>query len=224
MAAAAEDGPVELPPGGAPGIPDASGGNPLQTVASVALTGAIAALLLRSLRRRSKRAKEIKYRASAVEKLTKSGATGGGGGVAPLPPFGPAPAVPGKPPSALATLLGSAAAAAFAVGLWRVAASIDGTFQGQSLPDNYTVRNITVAIRTLVSGACWLATFLCAANSLGLGLYGLQLAFGLASQGPPGDATSLPTSEGSAVGDPAKKAPSQPSGDEQGQPADKRRS
>jgi hypothetical protein len=42
--------------------------------------------------------------------------------------------------------------------------SLDNT----PLPDAYTARNISITVRTILLGISWLATFVFAANSLGL--------------------------------------------------------
>ena len=46
-----------------------------------------------------------------------------------------------------------------------------------------------VAPRTIVSGMCWLATFVFGANALGLTLYGLQIALGLDKPAEQGTST-----------------------------------
>ena len=58
---------------------------------------------------------------------------------------------------------------ACAYGLYLFATNVDGYFEGQQLPDQYTARNITVTIRTIVRGLSYLITFIFAANAVGLG-------------------------------------------------------
>lgn len=53
--------------------------------------------------------------------------------------------------------------------LYLFSSNVDGYFEGQQLPDQYTARNITVTIRTIVRGLSYLITFLFAANAVGLG-------------------------------------------------------
>ncbi len=52
--------------------------------------------------------------------------------------------------------------------MYKVSTSVDGYFGAQALPDQYTIRNITVALRTTVQGLSYLATFIFAANTIGL--------------------------------------------------------
>ncbi|KAK9908155.1 hypothetical protein WJX75_003460 [Coccomyxa subellipsoidea] len=64
---------------------------------------------------------------------------------------------------------------ACAYGLYLFATNVDGYFEGQQLPDQYTARNITVTIRTIVRGLSYLITFIFAANAVGLGALTVDL-------------------------------------------------
>ncbi len=55
-----------------------------------------------------------------------------------------------------------------AYGLWLLSTGVDGYFDRQALPGQYTVRNITVTIRTITRGLAYLATFMFGANAVGL--------------------------------------------------------
>lgn len=45
---------------------------------------------------------------------------------------------------------------------------MDGYFDGQEIPSQYTAHNITVTLRTVIRGLAYLLTFLFGANALGL--------------------------------------------------------
>jgi hypothetical protein len=45
---------------------------------------------------------------------------------------------------------------------------IDDSFSGKALPEDYAIAQITITIRTIVSGLAYLATFVFGANALGL--------------------------------------------------------
>ena len=59
-------------------------------------------------------------------------------------------------------------AGGFAYLLFLFSQGIDGYFEGQAMPDQYTAHNITVTIRTIVRGLSYLCTFIFAANAVGL--------------------------------------------------------
>ncbi len=59
-------------------------------------------------------------------------------------------------------------AGGFAYLLFLFTSTVDGYFDGQQLPDQYTARNITITIRTIVRGLAYLCTFIFAANAVGL--------------------------------------------------------
>lgn len=70
--------------------------------------------------------------------------------------------------------IGAAGAWAISYGLYSFALTIDSTFQEQALSDTYSVRQITVTIRTIVSGLVYLAAFIYGANAVGLTGLALQ--------------------------------------------------
>ena len=59
-------------------------------------------------------------------------------------------------------------AGVFAYLLYLFSSNVDGYFERQPLPDQYTARNITVAISTIVRGLSYLITFIFGANAVGL--------------------------------------------------------
>lgn len=183
------DGPIELPPEllDPLAIPEAS---PLQVAASVVLTGLITVLLFRAIRRRSKRAKEMKFRSTGEAKTDlKEDAR-----KAAMSLLNKTPEVEGPPPNALQTLFGAAVAGAIALVLYKFTVTVDAGFSGKAVSMNYSIRNLTVTVRTIITGMCYLATFVFAANSIGLTLLSLQLAL---NTGGPSDDSSKPKSSDS---------------------------
>ncbi|KAF8024121.1 hypothetical protein BT93_F1351 [Corymbia citriodora subsp. variegata] len=173
-AAAAEEeppeGPVELP-SSAPSV-FASTDDPttLQVATSVLLTGAISVFLFRSVRRRAKRAKELKFRSSGAKKTLKDEALDS------LKAMGTT-SIPAKaPPSPVQALLGGLAAGVIALILYKFTTTIEASLNRQTLSENFSVRQISITIRTIVNGICYLATFVFGINSVGLVLYSGQLA------------------------------------------------
>jgi len=59
--------------------------------------------------------------------------------------------------------------------LFQVCGLVDGYFDRQELPDQYTARNITVTLRTVARGLAYLLTFLFGANCVGLSGESLSL-------------------------------------------------
>lgn len=166
------EGPVELPPSTSSIFATDDEPTPLQTATSVLLTGAITVFLFRSLRRRAKRAKDTKFRSSGEKKsLTEEALES-------LKSITLSPAAGGKSqPSPVQAFLGAIAAGAIAVILYKFTSTIESALNRQTIPDNYSVRQITITIRTIINGLCYLATFVFGINSLGLLLYSGQLAF-----------------------------------------------
>ncbi|KAJ7515687.1 hypothetical protein O6H91_22G023600 [Diphasiastrum complanatum] len=165
-------GPIQLPREVDPfEIPEAS---PIQLVGSVILTGAIAVLLYRSLRRRAQRAKELKLRSSGIESAsTQILKDTQGVSIQNLK----APEVKTPPPSFRQTFFGALLGGAMAYVLYKFTVTVEGSFADKSLSANYSIRNLTITIRTIINGLLYLATFVFAANSIGLTLYSLQLLF-----------------------------------------------
>jgi hypothetical protein len=54
------------------------------------------------------------------------------------------------------------------VRLYVFTSQLQDTLDATLLPDAYTARNISITVRTILTGISWLATFVFAANSLGL--------------------------------------------------------
>ncbi|KAL2496435.1 hypothetical protein Fot_40192 [Forsythia ovata] len=165
-----EEGPIELSPSIPPIFSTSDDPTPLQTATSVLLTGAIAVLLFRSLRRRAKRAKETRLRSSGEKKSLKEEA------VESLKAVSLSPDTAKAPPSPVQALLGGLTAGVIAVILYKFTTTIESSLNRQTLPDNFSVRQITITIRTIVNGLCYLATFVFGINSVGLILYSTQLA------------------------------------------------
>ncbi|KAH6788705.1 transmembrane protein [Perilla frutescens var. frutescens] len=166
-----EEGPVELPPSTSPIFATNDEPTPLQTATSVLLTGAITVFLFRSLRRRAKRAKETKFRSSSEKKSFSEEA------LESLKSVTLSPAAGKSPPSPVQAFLGALAAGAITIILYKFTTTIESSLNRQTIPDNYSVRQITITIRTIINGLCYLATFVFGINSLGLLLYSAQLAF-----------------------------------------------
>ncbi|BAF08557.1 uncharacterized protein [Oryza sativa Japonica Group] len=146
---------------------------PLQTATSVLLTGAISVFLFRSIRRRVRRAKELRVRSGGVEKpnnLSKEALEG-------LRLVSASPIEVDKPPSPVQALLGGIAAGVIALILYKFTTTIEAALNRQTISDSFSVRQITITIRTIINGICYLATFVFGINSIGLVLYGLQLTF-----------------------------------------------
>ncbi|KAM4092847.1 hypothetical protein ACJW30_06G071400 [Castanea mollissima] len=166
----AEEGPMELPQS----LPSifATTDNPstIQVATSVLLTGAISVFLFRSVRRRAKRAKELKFRSSGVKKSLKEEAVNA------LKAMGSSPVEANSPPSPVQALLGGISAGVIALILYKFTTTIEAALNRQTIADNFSVRQITITIRTIVNGLCYLATFLFGINSVGLFLYSGQLA------------------------------------------------
>lgn len=58
--------------------------------------------------------------------------------------------------------------AAFTLLAYYLASTLESYAAGLTLPDQYTARNLTTALRTVVVAAAYLATFLLGANTVGL--------------------------------------------------------
>lgn len=122
----------------------------------------VSVFLYRVLRRRAKRAREERV-----------------GGASPAP--APQPQVTAEAESAgvtpLNAFLGAAQAGLLALGLWVFTMKMQTIFDEQALPSAYTARNISVTVRTILLGLCYLASFVFAANTVGLTGLSLQLLF-----------------------------------------------
>ncbi|KAL8507738.1 hypothetical protein ACS0TY_018329 [Phlomoides rotata] len=199
-----EEGPVELPPSTPSIFATNDDPSPLQTATSVLLTGAITVFLFRSLRRRAKRAKEMKFRSSGEKKSLTEEAVESLKSVTLSP-------VDGKsPPSPVQAFLGAIAAGVIALILYKFTLTIESSLNRQTISDNYQVRQITITIRTIINGLCYLATFVFGANSVGLMLYSGQLAFNsfMEDSSNEGEASSNPktvdTTDNSGINSPSE--------------------
>lgn len=168
--AAPEDGPIELPPDSSSIFATTDDPSPLQVATSVLLTGSISVFLFRALRRRAKRVKEMKFRSAGVEKSLKDEALDS------LKELRPGAVEAGSPPSPVQALLGGISAGIIALILYKFSTTVEAALNRQTISDNFSVRQITITIRTIVNGLCYLATFVFAINSVGLFLYSGQLA------------------------------------------------
>ncbi|KAH1218388.1 hypothetical protein GmHk_13G038783 [Glycine max] len=154
------EGPVELPFSSTPSIfATADDPSPIQVASSVLLTGAVSVFLFRSLRRRAQRVKQSQFRSSGEKSIKEEAldslkAMGSG-------------SVKAKEDSASPVI---------ALILYKFATTIEAGLNRQTISDNFSVRQITITIRTIVNGLTYLATFVFGLNSLGLFLYSGQLA------------------------------------------------
>ncbi|KAK6132809.1 hypothetical protein DH2020_033452 [Rehmannia glutinosa] len=178
-AAPPEVGPIEIPPS-IPSILPASNDPALQTATGVLLTGAFTLFLFRSLRRRARRAKQMRFRSSGANKSLEEATES-------LKMASKSLRKAKSPPSPDQALLGAVIAAAFGLLLYKFTTTIEYSLNRQTLSDNYSVRQITITIRTIINGICYLATFVFGFNSLGLFLYSGQLALNSFVEVPSGD-------------------------------------
>ncbi|KAL1202449.1 hypothetical protein V5N11_025013 [Cardamine amara subsp. amara] len=74
---------------------------------------------------------------------------------------------------------------------------IEDGLNRQTISDNFSVRQITVTVRTIINGICYLATFVFGLNAIGLLLYSGQLFFNEESD----DAMKATTEPGDSSGD-----------------------
>lgn len=172
---AEKSGPIELPEDQDLFSIPTSAVSPLQSAASILLTGAIAIFLYRSLQRRAKLVRETKFRSSGLEIVKEASKEGP---VSTLNTDDKA----NSSPSAFQTLQGAVLAGVLALGLYKFATSVEAGFALKAVSPVYTIRQLTITVRTIVSGLLYLATFVFAANSVGLTLYSLQLLFNFGSK------------------------------------------
>ncbi|KAK6134547.1 hypothetical protein DH2020_031717 [Rehmannia glutinosa] len=191
----AEEGPVELSSSISPIFATSDDPSPLQTATSVLLTGAITVLLFRSLRRRAKRAKETRLRSSGEKKSLTEEA------VESLKSVTLSPVSGKSPPSPVQAFLGAVTAGVISLILYKFTTTIEASLNRQTIPDNYSVRQITITIRTIINGLCYLATFVFGVNSFGLFLYSGQLAFNSFMEGSSSENDASSSSSDSKSGD-----------------------
>ncbi|KAI3989348.1 hypothetical protein MKX01_026931 [Papaver californicum] len=166
-----ETGPIELPSPISDVFATTDDPSSLQVATSVLLTGAIAIFLFRSLRRRAKRAKELRFRSTGATKTLKDEALDS------LKAIKLTSVEKDSPPSPVQALLGGLAAGVIALILYKFTTTIEASLNRQTIADNFSVRQITITVRTIINGICYLATFVFGINAVGLILYSGQLAF-----------------------------------------------
>ncbi|KAG4960763.1 hypothetical protein JHK87_037396 [Glycine soja] len=190
------EGPVELPFSSTPSIfATADDPSPIQVASSVLLTGAVSVFLFRSLRRRAQRVKQSVTtlfslvfffipRLSERKKLyflkvvffcVFSFKKNYVGDLRLTISFWVEPLL-NHPTVCIQALLGGISAGVIALILYKFATTIEAGLNRQTISDNFSVRQITITIRTIVNGLTYLATFVFGLNSLGLFLYSGQLA------------------------------------------------
>ncbi|WJX73228.1 hypothetical protein P8452_57036 [Trifolium repens] len=165
------DGPIQIPDSSPPSLFDTTDDPSfIQIASSILLTGAISILLFRSFRRRAKRLKETQFRSSG-EKSVKEEA------LETLKAMGTASIDSAKgPPSPVQALLGAISAGIISLILYKFATIIEAGLSRQTISDDFSARQITITVRTIINGLTYLATFIFGLNSLGLLLYSGQLA------------------------------------------------
>ncbi|KAK8916845.1 hypothetical protein KSP39_PZI022972 [Platanthera zijinensis] len=196
------EGPIEIP-SNTPSSLFAINDNPtpLQTATSVLLTGSITVFLFRSLRRRAQRAKELRVRSTGVTKAKdlKEEALDS------LKAIGVGPVEGKGPPSPVQALLGGIAAGVIALILYKFTTTVEAALNRQTISDSFSVRQLTITIRTIINGLFYLATFAFGLNSVGLVLYSIQLAFSSVMEGASNNPSSIKSEdEQSDAVDPSK--------------------
>lgn len=106
---------------------------------------------------------------------------------------------PASPPSPVQALLGGIAAGVITLILYKFATTVEAGLNRQAISDNFSVRQITITIRTIINGICYLATFVFGINSIGLILYAGQLAINSFMEGSTRDAASSTDNENSGT-------------------------
>ncbi|PRQ31145.1 hypothetical protein RchiOBHm_Chr5g0032261 [Rosa chinensis] len=163
-----EEGPIEILDSDSPVFATSDDPSFIQTATSVLLTGAITVFLFRSLRRRARRAKELKFRSNGAKKSLKEEALDSLKVMA-------SGSVESKTPSPVQALLGGISAGVIALILYKFTTTIEASLNRQTISDNFSVRQITITIRTIINGLCYLATFVFGINAVGLVLYAGQI-------------------------------------------------
>nr|XP_011460762.1 PREDICTED: uncharacterized protein LOC101309135 [Fragaria vesca subsp. vesca] len=165
-----EEGPIEILDTDSPIFATNDDPSFIQTATSVLLTGAITVFLFRSIRRRAKRAKELKFRSTGAtqKKSLKEEALDSLKVMA-------SGSIESKTPSPVQALLGGISAGVIALILYKFTTTIEASLNRQTISDNFSVRQITITIRTIINGLCYLATFVFGINAVGLVLYAGQI-------------------------------------------------
>lgn len=95
------------------------------------------------------------------------------------------------PPSPVQALLGGIAAGVITVILYKFTTTVEAALNRQTISDSFSVRQLTITIRTIINGLCYLATFAFGINSVGLVLYSIQLAFNSVMEGASKTSSSI---------------------------------
>ncbi|KAJ3692266.1 hypothetical protein LUZ60_012616 [Juncus effusus] len=162
------EGPIEINPfSTTPIFATDDNPTPIQIATSVLLTGSISVFLFRALRRRAKRLQELRVRSTGMNKASDA--------MESLKAIRETAIDPGQPPSPIQAFLGSIAAGVLCLILYKFTTTIETSLNKQTISDNISVRQITITIRTIINGICYLATFVFGINSAGLMLYSIQL-------------------------------------------------
>lgn len=80
------------------------------------------------------------------------------------------------PPSPVQAFLGAISAGVISLILYKFTTIIEAGLSRQPLSDDFSARQITITVRTIINGLTYLATFIFGLNSVGLFLYSGQLA------------------------------------------------
>ncbi|MED6168403.1 hypothetical protein PIB30_011293 [Stylosanthes scabra] len=144
----------------------------VQVASSVLLTGATTAFFFRTVVRRIKRVKELKFRSGGVNKSLNS-----------LRAMQSNSIKIKAPPAADQALLGAVIAGVIALILFNLTTNVDTALSHHTLSNNFSARQVTITIRTMITGLCYLATFIYGFSSVGLLLYSGQLATNISFMG-----------------------------------------
>ncbi|KAL1325626.1 hypothetical protein HN51_035681 [Arachis hypogaea] len=144
----------------------------LQVASSVLLTGATTAFFFRTVVRRIKRVKELKFRSAGVNKSLNG-----------LRAMQSNSIKVKAPPAPDQALLGAVIAGVIALILFNLTSNVDTALSHHTVSNNFSARQITITIRTMITGLCYLATFIYGFSSLGLLLYSGQLATNISFMG-----------------------------------------
>eukprot|EP00899_Mesostigma_viride_P008848 jgi/Mesvir1/17965/Mv22634-RA.1 len=135
----------------------------LEKVIGLGVLIALAILLPGTLRRRMSNARAVDYTSRAQRAADRSSQPA-------------ADEENEKPATVGGALTGAAIAAVVAYFIWQFTQGVDAKFASQPLSNQYTVRNITITVRTIISGICYLGVFVFGTNAIGLIAYAIQLA------------------------------------------------
>ncbi|KAL1363441.1 hypothetical protein HN51_011657 [Arachis hypogaea] len=144
----------------------------LQVASSVLLTGATTAFFFRTVVRRIKRVKELKFRSAGVNKSLNG-----------LRAMQSNSIKVKAPPAPDQALLGAVIAGVIALILFNLTSNVDTALSHHTVSNNFSARQITITIRTMITGLCYLATFIYGFSSIGLLLYSGQLATNISFMG-----------------------------------------